>query len=141
MSSIPKNVWVVDDDPLQVLVLNRLFASIPEIKNPKFFSGGKAAIEFFNGGKISSTETPELIFLDLVMGKGDGWSFLDQYKKIKPKLSKAAKIIVISSFNEENLKKLKQYPEVVYSLSKPIDKKEFEELMSALRNVNANPVA
>jgi CheY-like chemotaxis protein len=137
MSSIVKNIWVVDDDPLHVLILNRLFASQPDFKSPKFFSGGKAAIDTLNGGKISADEAPDIIFLDLIMGKGDGWSFLDYYKKIKPKLVRAGKIVVISSFNEENFKKLKQYPDVVYYMAKPVDKREFEELMESIRDVNA----
>jgi two-component SAPR family response regulator len=138
MSSTTKNVWIVDDDPLQVLILNRLFASQSHMKSPKFFSGGKAAIDALNGGKISADEVPDLIFLDLIMVKGDGWSFLDYYKKIKSKLVRGAKIVVISSYNDENFKKLKQYPEVVHYLSKPVGKREFEELMEALRIMNSD---
>jgi CheY-like chemotaxis protein len=137
MNPTIKNVWIVDDDPLQVLILNRLFANQQHIKSPKFFSGGKAAIDALNGGKIASDECPDLILLDLIMGKGDGWSFLDQYKKIKSKLGRAGKVVVISSYNEENFKRLKQYPEVVHYLSKPVDKKEFEELMDSLREENS----
>lgn len=138
MSSTIKNVWIVDDDPLQVLILNRLFASQQHLKSPKFFSGGKAAIDALNNGKISADEVPDLILLDLIMVKGDGWSFLDYYKKIKSKLVRDAKIVVISSHNEENFKKLKQYTDVVHYLSKPVDKREFEELMEGFGNVNTD---
>ncbi|HYF69582.1 MAG TPA: response regulator [Ohtaekwangia sp.] len=125
------NVWVVDDDPLQVLILNRLLADQPNIKNIKFFSGGDAAVAALKG-KISSNELPDLVFLDLVMMRGDGWAFLDHYKKLKGKLGLQAHIVVISSYSEDNLKKAKQYAEVVDFLPKPLDKKEFEALMKLL---------
>ena len=141
MSASVKNVWIVDDDPLQVLILNRLFAAQTDTKNLKFFSGGKAALDALNGGKISATEVPDIIFLDLVMGKGDGWGFLDAFKKVKAKLSKVSRIVVISSFNEESMKRLKQYPEVTNCLSKPVDKKEFETLMASMLPSGAGALA
>jgi two-component SAPR family response regulator len=141
MSSTVKNVWIVDDDPLQVLILNRLFAGQSQMKSPRFFSGAKAAIDVLNGGKISAEEVPDLILLDLIMVKGDGWSFLDYYKKVKSKLDRVGKIVVISSYNEENYKRLKQYPEVVHYLSKPVDKREFEGMMEGLRNVDSDTTA
>jgi CheY-like chemotaxis protein len=122
-------VWVVDDDPLQVLILNRLLGAHQAVGKTKFFSGAKSAIENL-GSKLKPEEQPELIFLDLIMMRGDGWDFLEFYKKSKSKLVRQANIVVISSPNEENLKKLKQYPDVTEFLSKPIDKKEFEDLMA-----------
>jgi CheY-like chemotaxis protein len=123
--------WVVDDDPLQVLILNRLLSSHKAVRTTKFFSGAKSAIESLsNVTKLA--DFPDLIFLDLIMARGDGWDFLDHYKKNKSKLSRQAKIVIISSAHEENEKKIKQYSEVVNFLSKPIDKKEFEELMDEI---------
>ena len=129
------NVWVVDDDPLQVLILNRLLADQPNIKNIKFFSGGDAAVAALKG-KLSSEELPDLVFLDLVMMRGDGWTFLDHYKKLKGKLGHQVHIVVISSYSEDNLKKAKQYAEVVDFLPKPLDKKEFEALMKLLNEMD-----
>jgi CheY-like chemotaxis protein len=123
--------WVVDDDPLQVLILNRLLSSHKAVRATKFFSGAKSAIESL-GNVTKLADFPDLIFLDLIMVRGDGWDFLDHYKKNKSKLLRQAKIVIISSANEENEKKIKQYPEVVNFLSKPIDKKEFEELMDEI---------
>jgi CheY-like chemotaxis protein len=124
--------WVVDDDPLQVLILNRLLASHQAVKSTKFFSGAKSAIEALVAGKSKQDELPDLIFLDLIMSKGDGWEFLDYYKKNKSKLPRQARIIVISASNEANNKRVLQYQEVVDFLPKPIDKKDFEDLMESL---------
>lgn len=125
-----KNVWIVDDDPLQILILNRLFSQQSEFRNTRFFSGSKAAIEALNNYKVNENELPHLVFLDLVMPRGDGWVFLDHYKKVKHKLPVVARIVVISSFNEESMNRIKQYPEV-HLLSKPLYKKTFEDLMQS----------
>jgi CheY-like chemotaxis protein len=124
--------WVVDDDPLQVLILNRLLTTHQAVKTTKFFSGAKSAIEALVSIKNKPEELPDLVFLDLIMVKGDGWDFLDFYKKTKSKLARQGKIIIVSSSNEESRKKVKQYPDVVDFLSKPVDKKEFEDLMESL---------
>jgi CheY-like chemotaxis protein len=136
MQTKPINcVWVVDDDPLQALILNRLLSSHQAIRATKFFSGAKSAIEALSNVKSKAEELPEIIFLDLIMVRGDGWDFLDFYKKNKSKLSRQARIVIVSSPNEENSRRLKQYTDVTDFLSKPIDKREFEELMEEmLRN-------
>jgi CheY-like chemotaxis protein len=130
MQTRPINcVWVVDDDPLQVLILNRLLSANKSVEKTKFFSGGKSAIDILGNSKTKREDLPDIIFLDLIMARGDGWDFLDYYKKSKGKLSHQPRIIVISSCSEENMKRLKQYPDVSDFLSKPIDKKEFEDLL------------
>jgi CheY-like chemotaxis protein len=130
MQTRPINcVWVVDDDPLQVLILNRLLSANKSVGKTKFFSGGKSAIDILGNSKTMREDLPDIIFLDLVMARGDGWDFLDYYKRSKAKLAHQPRIIVISSTSEENMKRLKQYPDVSDFLSKPIDKKEFEDLL------------
>jgi CheY-like chemotaxis protein len=127
-----KNAWVIDDDPLQVLLLNRLLTSFNAVLAIKFFSGAKSAVETLIANKAKAEELPDVVYLDLVMSKGDGWEFLDQHKKLKSKLAKKPKIIVISSFNEAHAARLRQYPDVLHFLSKPLNKKEFEGTLESL---------
>jgi CheY-like chemotaxis protein len=130
MQTKPINcVWVVDDDPLQVLILNRLLTANPSVGKTKFFSGSKSAIETLTSNKTRPEDVPDLIFLDLIMVKGDGWEFLEFYKKSKHKLARQSRIVVISSANEDYRKRLKQYPDASEFLSKPIDKKDFQDLI------------
>lgn len=132
MNSKPVRAWVVDDDPLQVLILNRLLSANQLIRDKQYFGGSKAASEALASCK--KDELPDIIFLDLIMSKGDGWDFLDNYKKFQTKFSVTAKIVVISSFNEENMIRLKQYPYVVHFLSKPIEVKDLEMMVGKLIN-------
>ena len=133
MQTKPINcVWVVDDDPLQVLILNRLLTGNQSVGKTKFFSGAKSAIEALGNNKAVADDLPDLIFLDIIMVRGDGWEFLDYYKKSKSKLARQARIVVISSPNGENMKRLKQYTDVTDFLSKPIDKNEFEDLLEGM---------
>jgi response regulator of citrate/malate metabolism len=125
------SVWIIDDDPLHVLVLNRLLTSRQLVQTIKFFSGAKPAIEALSDKKLIRENIPDLIFLDLIMPKGDGWDFLDFYKKNKNKLVHQPRIIVISSENDEHGQRTKQYPDVINFLSKPLDKKEFDETIDA----------
>jgi CheY-like chemotaxis protein len=131
-----KLAWVIDDDPLQILVLNRLLTSHKAVQTTKFFSGAKVPMEMLTS-KAAEKNLPDLVFLDLIMVHGDGWDFLDHFKKIKPKLVRKARIVVISSANDENEKRLKQYPDVYYFLSKPVAVKEFEELMNTITKERA----
>jgi CheY-like chemotaxis protein len=87
--------------------------------------------------KATEKALPDLVFLDLIMAHGDGWDFLDHYKKIKSKLARTARIVVISSPNDENEKRLKQYPDVFHFLSKPVAVKEFEGLMNTIAKEKA----
>jgi CheY-like chemotaxis protein len=131
-----KLAWVIDDDPLQILVLNRLLTSHKAVQTTKFFSGAKVPMETLTT-KATEKNLPDLVFLDLIMVHGDGWDFLDHFRKIKPKLVRKARIVVISSANAENERRLKQYPEVYYFLSKPVAVKEFEELMNTITKERA----
>lgn len=131
-----KLAWVIDDDPLQVLVLNRLLTSHKAVQTTKFFSGAKVPIDMLTSKAAEST-LPDLVFLDLIMVHGDGWDFLEHYKKIKPKLARKARIVVISSAKDENEKRLKQYTDVYHFLSKPVVVKEFEELMNSITKERA----
>lgn len=127
-----KLTWVIDDDPLQVLVLNRLLTTHKAVQATKFFSGAKSAMDTLSNNKSNTQDLPDLVLLDLIMVHGDGWDFLDYYKKIKNKLSRKARIVVISSPNEENTKKVKQYPDVISFLFKPIDVNDFEAMMNSV---------
>jgi response regulator of citrate/malate metabolism len=127
-----KLTWVIDDDPLQVLVLNRLLTTHKAVQASKFFSGAKSAMDSLSTNRSNIKDLPDLVFLDLIMVHGDGWDFLDYYKKIKNKLSRKARIVVISSPNDENTKRVKQYPDVFGFLSKPINVKEFEAMMASV---------
>jgi two-component SAPR family response regulator len=138
MKAKPINcVWVIDDDPLQVLILNRLLSENKSVGKTKFFSGAKAAMDILGNSKTKIYELPDVIFLDLIMMRGDGWDFLEFYKKSKSKIARHPRIIVISSVNEDNIKRLKLYPDASDFLSKPIDRKEFEDLME---NIVTNAV-
>ena len=121
-------VWVVDDDPLQVLILNRLLSGSSHVGKIKIFSGARAAVEAY--GDAKTHESPDLVFLDLVMVRGDGWDFLEFLKKNKSKTDRHPRIVVISSANEENKKRLSLYPEVSNFLAKPVDPRELEKLLT-----------
>jgi two-component system, chemotaxis family, chemotaxis protein CheY len=133
MDARPINcVWVIDDDPLQVLLMNRLLTAAQLVRTIKFFSGAKAAIDTLNECKGKPDELPNLIFLDLIMSKGDGWEFLEHYKKSKGKSSFSCNIIVISFQQEDECQKIHEYPDVFGFLPKPVNKKQFDEIMSSV---------
>ena len=88
---------------------------------------GHSAIEAYNaedGIKLTKSEHPDLIILDMVMEGKDGYYFLEKitYKKI----------IVMSGF-KINKEKLKKYKNIVKTIKKPIDFEELENIIKKLR--------
>lgn len=123
--------WVIDDDPLHALVLNRLLSSSQSVQSNRFFSGSKAAMEALTESKNNRQLIPDVIFLDMIMSKGDGWEFLEFFKKNKSKYSLHSKIVVVSAIDAADAEKIRNY-DVSDFFTKPIDRKKFDEVIDRI---------
>lgn len=128
-----KTLILVDDDEIIVYLTKRIIAQTNLVELINVFGNGKDAIDYLKENLNNPDLLPEIIFLDLFMPIMDGWGFLDEYIKIKPKIGKPTTIYIItSSVTAEDIIKAKSYRVVTDYIIKPIDKQNFIEILEKL---------
>lgn len=113
-------VLVVDDNAVQVELLKKYFNGSKDVDIISSASNGEEALEF-----IDSDNSFDVMILDLVMPKMDGVSLLEYMKENNIK----KKVIVLTSFNEEEtIRKVSEYGVKYYAL-KPFSLKKLEDII------------
>lgn len=121
-------LYLVDDDDIFQVLASEVIQSAKLVNQIKVFSNGSDAIEFLKSIQEQPEELPELIFLDLFMPVLDGWGFLEEFTKLKPKLSKKITIyIVSSSIDPLDIQRARSISEVTDYIVKPITRVKFLE--------------
>ena len=109
---MPKNILVIDDDK-NICEVIKLYLQ-KEGYNVKVAYDGQAGIDEF------ARETPELVVLDIMMPKMDGWEVLKQIRK-----TSSAPVIMLSAKGETFDKVLGLELGADDYIVKPFDPKEF----------------
>lgn len=123
--------FIVDDDQIYVFGLKKLLAINNLCKNILVFENGEKALNYITPIISNGNELPDIILLDLNMPVMDGWEFLDEFTKIKPKLNKKIEIYMVSSsINPADMEKAKQYEELTDYLIKPISIDELNKVFN-----------
>lgn len=117
-----KTIWVIDDDPIYQIIINKLIKKSDFFSTANSFKNGKEAIDLLqNTIKKDSLSPPDIILLDINMPIMDGWEFLEALEILKPGIEKKIIIyIVSSSIATEDKNKSKKYSDVLGYISKPI---------------------
>lgn len=115
-------IWVIDDDPIYQIIVNKMIKKSELFLNVLSFKNGKEAIDEFKK-KLEEKETlPNIILLDINMPIMDGWEFMDEIVPLKSQINQAIQIyIVSSSIAIEDKNKAKLYPEIIDYLVKPLN--------------------
>jgi len=74
-------------------------------------------------------EKPDLIIVDIRMPAGGGWSVIDSIKH--GLTTRGIPIIVLSAFDEEDLKEKARVLGAAYCIRKPFDDREFMDAINA----------
>lgn len=120
MNSI--TIWVVDDDPIYQIIVNKIIKKSELFLNVSSFKNGKDAIDALKNALENSEGFPNVILLDINMPIMDGWEFMDEIVLLKPQINQSLQIyIVSSSIALEDKIKAKNYSEIVAFLSKPLN--------------------
>ncbi|MEZ4974515.1 MAG: response regulator [Cyclobacteriaceae bacterium] len=126
-------ICVIDDDDIYQFTVTRTIKAHNIAKKILVFSDGEQAIEFFKANISDSENLPDIIFLDLNMPIMDGWQFLEEYVKLKPRVGKEITIyLVTSSVDPVDTERAKKISEVSDYLIKPIRPEQLKELVEAL---------
>lgn len=119
-----KLTFIIDDDPVFVLLFKKIMLKIGGFETVLNFENGQLAldalIEIFNNNE----PFPDIIFLDINMPIMDGWEFLRAIEKYKFK-DKLNIYMVSSSIDPTEIKKSKKFKTVKRFISKPISASDF----------------
>lgn len=123
-------VCIIDDD------LVSQFATIYSIEQVSLSSrivtcdSAKQALELFSNRINAKEALPDILFLDLVMPKMDGWEFLEKLKQMDGEWQKID-IYVLSSFvNSKDREKVKHHPMIQGYFDKPLSKGVIEKIFT-----------
>jgi CheY-like chemotaxis protein len=116
-----KVIWVVDDDAIYQIIVNKIIQRSEMFSAISSFKNGKDAIDSVHNSLENNELLPDIILLDINMPIMDGWEFMEEMGLLKSQISKQIIIyIVSSSIAVEDKNKSKTYPDILGYLSKPI---------------------
>lgn len=138
MSNTLPFVAIIDDDEIHAFVIERLMYANQFAEQVSIFSNGKKALEFFSSDNHTAHQLPDIILLDIEMPVMDAWSFLDEFGKIKDKLSKEILIYILTtSISKYDEQKAASHPEVTAYLIKPLKKEDLASIAVATETVRS----
>ncbi|MES2266943.1 MAG: response regulator [Bacteroidota bacterium] len=129
----PISVYVIDDEPLDNIIVKMLIKRVDTDINVNTLSDGQKAIDQLE--HLSETEPdclPDYIFLDINMPGMDGWQFLKAYAGLKIGNMKRIVIYVISSSIDCNdITMSKANPLVADFINKPLNVENLRNILRA----------
>ncbi len=124
---------IIDDDDIYQFTVTRAVKAQHIAKKILVFSDGEKALEFFMDNVGQQDKLPDIVFLDINMPVMDGWQFLDEYIKLKPRVGKQITIyLVTSSVDPVDLERAEKIKEISDYLVKPISPNQLKELVAAM---------
>jgi CheY-like chemotaxis protein len=117
-----KIIWIVDDDIIYQTIIHKLIEKSGIFSAHFSFLNGKEAIIALNNTlEIKKENIPDIILLDINMPVMDGWEFMEEIKRLKPKIKKNITIhIVSSSIAMEDRNKSKTFADIMSYITKPV---------------------
>jgi CheY-like chemotaxis protein len=123
------NVLLVEDDPITVMVCERIIKMTAFSDNVSSCVNGKMALEHLTSLKDKGAVLPEIIFLDINMPVMNGWDFLAEFENMKTMFDELPRIYILSStVDPEDYKKAKAFSLVENFISKPLSKESLEKI-------------
>lgn len=123
--------YVIDDDPVILLIVNRMISKFQFFDAVKVFKNGKETLDRLVECADNSEDLPALMILDINMPVMDGWSLLDVLQEDE-KLNAIPVVMLTSSIDHSDKVKAASYSQVIDFVSKPLKKEHLEEIKSKL---------
>jgi CheY-like chemotaxis protein len=128
-----KNLLLIDDDEIFTFMTKKIIEKTNLTEQIKVFGNGKEAISFLDSVAGEPHLLPEVIFLDLSMPVLDGWGFLEEYIRLKPKFGKKIILYIISSsVSPQDHERAKSYNDVSDFIIKPMTREKFIDIIKNL---------
>ena len=119
-----KLTFIIDDDPVFVLLFKKIMLKIGQFETVLNFENGQLGLDALIKIFSNNEPFPDIIFLDINMPIMDGWEFLKALEKYKFK-DELNIYMVSSSIDSTEIKKSKKFKTVKHFISKPISAKDF----------------
>lgn len=120
--SVLKKVMLIDDDQVNNFVCESIIKSEHFAEEVVSYEMAEDALEYLKGAAANNPGAfPDLIFLDINMPGMDGWSFIDEYRKIPEEITKQCSLFMLSSaVDRKDIICAKSMAEVKDFFSKPL---------------------
>ena len=129
-----KSLFLIDDDPIFVYLTRRIIVSIDRQCKINEFTDGELAIRYLEEICDKPELLPDIIFMDISMPVMDGWEFLSEYSRLRPKIKKdIALFIVSSSISPQEVERSKSYSAVSDFLIKPLERGKIVEIIDSAK--------
>jgi CheY-like chemotaxis protein len=121
--SKPFILCFIDDDEVYQYTITRSVKTHDLAKKILIFSDGEEAMWFLIDNVANNENLPDIIFLDINMPIMDGWQFLEEYVKLKPRIGKVITIYMVTSsvdpVDEEYARKITEISDYIVKPVRP----------------------
>lgn len=129
----PFIICLIDDDDIYKYTITRTIKTNKLARKILMFSNGEEALEFMIDNVGNNQNLPDVIFLDINMPILDGFQFMEEYVKIKPRVGKEVTIYMVSSsVDPVDLAQAKQISEISDYIIKPITPEQLSAIVETL---------
>ena len=133
MSPKPFILSLIDDDEIYQYGFKRTVEKSKFAKKVLVFSDGEQAINFMIDNIANAQELPDVIFLDINMPIMNGFEFMEEYVKIKPKVGKQITIYMVSSsIDPTDIERARSISELTDYIIKPVEESMLKEIIEGL---------
>lgn len=136
MEPKPFILSLIDDDEIYQYGFKRTVEKSKFAKKVLVFSDGEEAINFMIDNIANAQVLPDVIFLDINMPIMNGFEFMEEYIKLKPKVGKLITIYMVSSsIDPTDIERAKSISELTDYIIKPIEESMLKEIIEGLEGL------
>lgn len=115
-------VMLVDDNELDNFINKKLVEADSFAAATTIHTSAQSALEYLKNNSSDGNQTPDLIFLDIMMPEMDGFGFLDAFDKLPDAVKSKSKIVMLSTSDSfKDLNRANQNKYVKRFLNKPLN--------------------
>lgn len=122
----------IDDDPIDHFLMKHILRGKNYFDTTTYTIYGSLVLDYIEEHKSEPEKLPDMIFVDLNMPLFSGWDFLKRMEQMQHEISKDIPVFVISSsLRPDDKATSSKYSFVQDFISKPVDSREIERILSA----------
>jgi len=115
-------VMLVDDNELDNFINKKLVEADSFAGATTIHTSAQSALDYLKSNSNDNSQTPDLIFLDIMMPEMDGFGFLDAFDKLPDSVKSKCRIVMLSTSDSfKDLNRANQNKYVKRFLNKPLN--------------------